>query len=143
MAYWNALKTINDFQIIEGRLKKRKTTGKYLAPVGKGIKKGEIVDIEKYEEKESDVNMASHILFDCIKSKVDCIVLLSNDTDLLTPLSMARKEFGKKIGIISPARYTHEDLKAISHFDITITDKNLKESQFPKKVGTAMKPSGW
>ncbi len=87
--------------------------------------------------------MASHILLDCVKEGNDCTVLLSNDTDLLTPLSMARKEFGKKIGIISPSKQTHEALKRISHFAVAITDEQLKKSQFPASVGKYRKPLNW
>ena len=123
--YWRALQTIPNFQIIKSRFKKRTIKGQYHAPPIKGINQGDIVTIKKYEEKSSDVNIASHILLDSIKEKFDCIVLLSNDTDLITPLSMARKRFGKKIGIISPSRHTHKELKKVSHFDVAITDDYL------------------
>ena len=109
----------------------------------KGIKKGEIVKIRKYEEKESDVNIASHILVDSVKKDVDCIILLSNDTDLKTPLFFARKIFHKKIGIISPSKRTHHQLKEVSSFNKCITDQVLEKSQFDEKVGRVKKPYSW
>ena len=143
MTYWGALQSISNLEIIKGRFKKRTVKGQYHLPKIQGINQGDIVTIKKYEEKESDVNMASHILLDCVKSGNDCTVLLSNDTDLLTPLSMARKEFGKKIGIISPSKQTHEALKRISHFSVAITDEQLKKSQFSVNVDRYRKPINW
>ena len=141
--YWRALKTIPKLEIIEGRFKSRDIKGRFLRPLGKGIRKGEIVKIKKYEEKESDVNIASHIVFDCIQKENDCIVLVSNDTDLKTPLFIARKHFRKTVGVISPNKYTHHDLKRISRFNINISDEDLAKSQFPEKIDKISKPPSW
>ena len=113
MTYWRALESVPDLEIIKGCFKKRQVKGKLLQPIGRGIRKGEIVEIQKYEEKESDVNIASHILLDCCREDIECIVLLSNDTDLKMPLRFARKQFEKRIGIISPNPNIHQDLKKI------------------------------
>ena len=142
-AYLRALLSIPNLEIIEGILKKREIKGKFLGPLGKGIGKGEIVKIRKYEEKESDVNIASHVLVDSVQKDIDCIVLLSNDTDLKTPLFFARKIFHKKIGIISPSKRTHYQLQEISHFNKCITEPMLGECQFPTEVGKVKKPYSW
>ncbi len=112
--------------------------------MGKGIERGDIVRISKFEEKESDVNIASHILVDCFKKEFNCVVLLSNDTDLKAPLGFARKEY-KKIGVISPhqEQRIHQDLQKVSHFSKSIPDEILKKCQFPEKVGKMKKPSNW
>ena len=144
MAYWRALESYKNLEIIKGCFKKRKIKGAFLCPLDKGIKKGELVTVQKYEEKESDVNIASHILLDCHKEKFDCIVLLSNDTDLKTPLSFARNKFNKKIGIISTHKTkVHSDLQKLSNFKKNITDEMLNTSLFPLKVGSVSKPDKW
>ena len=73
--YIRALKTLQNIEIIFGQFKKRQVKGK-------SIKENKIITVTKWEEKKSDVNIASHIIYDCCKKKIDCIALLSNDTDL-------------------------------------------------------------
>ena len=102
---------------MEGFFKKREVKGRLLKRTSGGIKKGGIVEIEKYEKKESDVNIASHIVWDSAQKNIGCVVLLSNDTDLKTPLRIARKNFGKRIGIIAPLKaMVHQELKVVSQF---------------------------
>ena len=143
MVYWRALECSKGLEIILGRFKTRQVNGTLLKPLGKGIERGEMVKVQKYEEKESDVNIASQILLDCHKTEFNCVILLSNDTDLKKPLSFARKHFHKQIGIISPNKNTHNDLKKISHFNKNITEKILRESQLPKQVERFVKPEKW
>ncbi|MCY4644507.1 MAG: NYN domain-containing protein [Bacteriovoracales bacterium] len=142
-AYLRALSTVPNLEIVEGILKKRKVKGLFLEPLGRGIEKREIVTVQKYEEKESDVNIASHILVDSMEENLNCIILLSNDTDLKSPLHFARRKFGKKVGVISPYERVHFDLKNVSHFNKCITEQVLKESQFPLSVGKVKKPQAW
>ena len=113
-------------------------------PFVNGVKEGELVLVEKYEEKESDVNMASHIVWDATREDVGCIILLSNDTDLKMPLYIARKKFNKKIGIITPPKLEiHSDLKNISHFNRKTTYDILKQCQLPERIGRITKPPAW
>ena len=143
LAYWRALKSVSDIEIIEGCFKKREVRGRLLGPA-EGIQKGSIVKIEKYEEKESDVNMASHIIWDSACQDIACVVLVSNDTDLKMPLRIARKEFRKRIGIISPmGAIMHQQLRRISQFKHEMTLDNLKRCQLPERIGTIRKPAGW
>ncbi len=144
--YWRALDSIPNLEIVKGKFKKRQVKGRLLQSTVKELQKGSIVSVEKYEEKESDVNIASHILFDCCKADLDSIILLSNDTDLKTPLHFARKNFKKKVGIISPTKEKneiHQDLKKVSHFSVNITDELLKQCQFSAVVNKIRKPVSW
>ena len=77
------------------------------------------------------------------QEELECIVLMSNDTDLKTPLSIARKKFKKRVGIISPYKRTHQELKKVSHFNVNITNEILKQCQFPEKVAEVTKPPSW
>lgn len=42
------------------------------------------------EEKGSDVNVATHLLADTFRRKIDAAIVVSNDSDLALPLSIAR-----------------------------------------------------
>ena len=95
--YIKALETLPNIKIIYGQFKKRQVKGK-------DLNTNNIRTISKWEEKKSDVNIATHIVYDCCKENIDCIVLLSNDTDLTTPLYIARYKLKKIINVITPTK---------------------------------------
>ena len=131
--YLRALKTLPSLQIIFGQFKKRQVTGlKCHYENGEYVEGNELVTISKWEEKESDVNIATHIIADA--SQYDCAVLISNDTDLKTPLRYVKKNLKKHVGIISPRRNIHIELKESSHFQKRISNKILEQCQFPEKM---------
>ena len=81
-----------------------------------------IVQFPKHEEKETDVNIATHIIYDCCMGNIDSIALLSNDTDLKLPLWFARKKLKKKVIVVTPTENkkgsiipmrAHQDLQKI------------------------------
>lgn len=53
------------------------------------------------EEKGSDVNLAVHLLNDAWCDLYDCVVLLSDDSDLAEPLAIVR-QMGKHVVLLSP-----------------------------------------
>ena len=101
------------------------------------------------------MNIASHIVYDCCKENVDCIVLLSNDTDLTTPLEFAKYKLKKKIIIITPTRRlenpgdtivpnkSHIELRKLSQVNLKIEEQHLKDSQFTNMVNRIFKPKSW
>ena len=132
--FLRALKTISNLKIIYGKYKRREVKGFLCEKINGKIKPTkEKVIVSKYEEKESDVNIASHLLRDSYENKYDCVVLISNDTDLKTPLRFV-KSMSKKIIIITPQGNTHVDLKKLSHYQRKISDNDLKNSLFPYKI---------
>ena len=134
--YLRAVNTILNIEIIFGQFKKRQVTGlKCHYEDGQYIEGNELVTISKWEEKESDVNIATHIVADA--SQYDCAVLISNDTDLKTPLKYVKENFKKRIGIISPRRNIHIELRDASHFQKRISNKVLEQCQFPDKMKDA------
>lgn len=48
----------------------------------------------KSEEKGSDVNLAAHLLRDAYRGHCGCAVIVSNDSDLLTPIRIAKADCG-------------------------------------------------
>ena len=143
-AYLRTIRTISNLEIVEGKFKKRDISGRKLIPQKGGgfILSNEIVRIQKFEEKESDVNIACHILADSAQENIDCVALLSNDTDLVLPLKMAKERFNKKICLISP-KHTHADLEKEADFNRRITNRDITACQFPDIVGRVHRPRNW
>ena len=133
--YLRALKTLPNLEIIFGQFKKRQVTGlKCNQENGKYKEGNELTVISKWEEKESDVNIAGHIISDAYENKYDCAVLMSNDTDLKMPLTCVKRRLKKQVGIISPRRNIHIELIKICDFRKAITNKVLEQCQFPEKM---------
>ena len=109
--FLRALRTIPNLEIIQGQFKQRQVKGRLLYSNNKRGTRDEIVTIEKWEEKETDVNIATHLVEDAYlnKKEYECTVFLSNDTDLKTPLLRVKKS-KKLVGIISPYKTVHTDL---------------------------------
>jgi hypothetical protein len=107
------------------------------------------VEVLKTEEKGSDVNLGSYVLLDAFRNKCDLAVMLGNDSDLVTPLRMAKDEFGTRIGLINPHRGNAS--RALQGVGVIFTKSvragALANSQFPSKVkaGRAVvkRPTSW
>ena len=157
--YLRAVATLPNVEIIYGKFKKRHIKGvplinnpQQLQQV-KQIIGTNTMQFLKYEEKETDVNIATHIIYDCCKKNIQSIVLLSNDTDLKLPLWYARKKLKKRVIIVTPTEKnkngaivpmkTHQDLQKISNKTISLTEQDLKNCQFPNVVNEIHKPKSW
>ena len=134
--YLRALKTIPNLSIIFGQFKKRQVRG-FLSSSNKSKEESNIVTITKWEEKESDVNIATHLIEDAYENEYECAILISNDTDLKTPLLRVKRKSKKTVGVISPYITTHIDLQKSSHFHKTISIEALKQCQFPETMKDA------
>ena len=133
--YLRALLTISNLEITFGRFKERQVKGLLCHDKSKTpIKPKKLVTISKWEEKESDVNIATHLIADGYQNKYECAVLISNDTDLTSPLSHIRYKLEKLVIVISPYKPIHRDLKKLAHFSKTISPEALKQCQFPDKL---------
>lgn len=54
------------------------------------------------EEKGSDVNLATFLVRDAALGEFDTAILLSNDSDLVNALKIAREDFGRRVVVVSP-----------------------------------------
>lgn len=91
-------------------------------------------------EKETDVNIAVHLLKNAAKDLFDTAILVSGDSDLV-PAVKAFKELypNKKIGCIFPFLRHSDDLKANVDFHTKIGLDDIKNSQLPD---TIISPTG-
>jgi hypothetical protein len=98
------------------------------------------------EEKGSDVNLASFLLNDAWKGLFDAAVVISNDTDLVSPVRMVTQERSKVVFLVCPGRWNASaKLVRVSTYVRHIRAGILRTSQFPDPIpGTTIrKPPQW
>ena len=102
-----------------------------------------------YEEKMTDVNIAMQLLADAYDDRFDTALLISADSDLTTPVSVARAKFpGKNIIVaLPPNRRSHQLTQAASGSFI-INKTAYRRSQLPAHVQRAdgfvlQRPAHW
>lgn len=89
------------------------------------------VDVLFTEEKGSDVALGSYVLRDSFRKEMDTAIVVTNDTDLETPLRIARDELGITIALVSPGKHAHETLRAHADSVKTLRRKPLTASLLP------------
>ncbi len=128
-------------------------TGRWRRAKGKPVLKtdaaGEVVKswVFKSEEKGSDVNLAAYLLRDAYRSACTHAVVVSNDSDLLTPIRMAKEDCGLIVGLVPPRPTGSIELKALADFKIDPRTHLLAAAQFPDimttPAGDLQKPATW
>jgi hypothetical protein len=105
------------------------------------------VPVVKTEEKGSDVNLASFLLVDGFRGRYEMAVVISNDSDLVTPIRLVREELMLPVGIVNPRGHPSWELRQVSTFYRKIRQGQLERSQFPDTLedarGTITKPAAW
>ena len=132
--YLRALHTIPNLETVFGQFKKRQVRGVLCDFEDRKRLNKNIVKIQKWEEKKSDVNIATHLVADAYQNKFECAVLLSNDADLTPPLLHIKHKLKKLVIVISPYEKISTQLKKSSHFYKAISSKVLEQCQFPEKM---------
>ena len=72
-----------------------------------------MVEIIRAEEKGSDVNLASHLLVDAMAGSYDVALVISGDSDLVTPIGMLTRKFVRPVGVINPQRLSGPDRRRL------------------------------
>ncbi len=106
------------------------------------------VTVKRTIEKGSDVNLASHLIWDALHGEADAYAVLSNDSDLATPIRMLRELKGMDVGLISPSPDTALDLRRAAGWQRSIRPASLRRSSLPRSVplatgGAAVRPAEW
>ena len=104
-----------------------------------------IAEFHTVEEKGSDVNLASHLLNDALNGRFDAAAVISDDSDLVTPVRIVAAEQGKTVFIVSPRGWVTSKLSQAAGRVRHLRTQMLKRAQFPPTIpGTKIsKPSGW
>jgi hypothetical protein len=143
--FLRALETLKDFEIIYGHFLTKET---YMplagSPAGAPLKYAKVI---RTDEKGSDVNLATHLLWDGFRGRYKAAVLLTNDSDLLEPVRIVRKELGLVVGVLNPHRKASRVLAREASFVKQIRPAALQVCQFPNTLndahGTITKPHVW
>jgi uncharacterized LabA/DUF88 family protein len=88
-----------------------------------------------YNEKMTDVNIASQMLIDAFQDKFDMAMLISGDSDLVPPIKAIHLLFKeKRVFIAFPPKRHNASLTLNSKGFLIIGRKKLYASQFPPEV---------
>jgi hypothetical protein len=144
LLYLRALGTIPSIRIVYGHFLTTRVTMP-LAGGPPGTR--QTARVIKTEEKGSDVNLATHLLWDGVRERYEAAVLVTNDSDLLEPVRIVRHELGRTVGILNPHRNPSRMLLRHATFVKSIRKGVLAASQFPAVLhdahGRFTKPASW
>ncbi len=141
--YLRALKTLPSLEIIYGHFLQHTVTMRLATP----LCSQDYARVIKTEEKGSDVNIASHLLLDAFHKRYEAAVIISNDSDLVTPIQMVR-EMGFQVVVLNPhPRHPSHQLRQYATLVKPIRKGVLRACQFPDVLtdhqGAFSKPSQW
>ena len=139
--YLAALRATGRVVVEEGAFVTRKVSGQ-------STKGGVRMTIKVYEEKGSDVNVASHLLIDLHTDQIDAAVLITNDSDLRLPAQHARQHL--PLGTVNPrGTPTAQALRGWpndgtgGHWWYSLTADDFFNCQLPEAVGEHRRPRDW
>lgn len=102
-----------------------------------------------YNEKMTDVNIATQIIIDAFKDVYDMAMLISGDSDLVPPIRAINEIFkNKRVFVAFPPKRHNNSVNLVAKGSMIIGRKKLADSQFDnevtKKEGYIIKkPVGW
>lgn len=149
--YWRALRSLPNLTIIEGDFRTRKVRAKVVTPPPNTI------EIFKTEEKGSDVNLGAHLLMDGFLGLYQAAIVITGDSDLVTPIRMVREQLKKPAGVLNPQRLSGPNCRperhsaglkeAASFYKNGVSWSQLLNAQLPATLtdanGTFNKPANW
>lgn len=104
----------------------------------------------KFGEKGSDVNLASQLLFDVLKESLGAALVITADSDFITPIRMAT-QVGADVKVVVPK--VHELAKADGLRKVAtyleelhigwLADAQLPRSYITSKGGNIIRPETW
>lgn len=142
--YLRALRTVPGLEIIFGHFLSAETMMR-VAPGQTGLPR--FVRVIRTEEKGSDGNLATHLLRDGYTRRYAAAALITNDSDLVEPVRVVRRELGKVVGILNPHPRPSVMLRQEASFVKPIRRGALAAAQLPARLrdgaGEVVKPAGW
>ena len=145
LLFLRALRTLPNFEIIYGHFLEHEVRMHLAYPPQNGPQTALVL---KTEEKGSDVNLASHMVNDGYKGLYQVAVIISNDSDLVEPIRIVRKDLNLPVGVLNPIlNYPSHELQKFASFVKPIRKGVLSVSQFPPQMqdtaGVFYKPPTW
>lgn len=102
-----------------------------------------------YNEKMTDVNIATQMIIDAYKDNYDMAMLVSGDSDLVPPMKAIHENFNnKRVFVAFPPKRHNSSVSLAAKGSLMIGRKKLVDSQFPDEVQKRdgyklRKPSDW
>lgn len=103
-----------------------------------------------WEEKKTDVNIATQMIFDAFLGRFERALLVSNDSDLFSPVKRIREDLNLDVIVANPVirQRAHQELRSAASRVVEIESKHLAISQLPRNVQSAKgewirKPPDW
>jgi len=129
--YFRVLRRIPGDQLHYGLFKRRTVYGElvYPRPTSLGLDKGRVVLVNRYEEKGSDVNLATQLVEDSFAGGVEHAIVVSNDTDLISPIASARKRI--RVSVVSPHGRLAPELAEVANASWILDTSILKRCRLP------------
>ena len=142
--YLRAIQARSPVEIVLGHF----LTTRVRMPVADGsVGRPRFVWVTKTEEKGSDVNLATHMVVDGFRGRFEAAVVISNDSDLVEPVRVVRKELGLVVGVLNPHPRPSRELLRHASFVKPIRQGALAANQLPDRLkdghGTIHRPVGW
>ena len=138
-----ALKTFPNISIHYGSFLANPVT----LPLANPTRRQRTARVIRTEEKGSDVNLASMLLVDGFRKRYEVTVVISNDSDLVLPISIVRSELGLPVGVVNPRGHPRYELRRVAGFFKRIRKGILEGGQLPPTLtderGTITKPTKW
>ncbi len=144
-AYIRALETLPNLTVHYGHFLSHRVFMPLVRPLPSGEKMAWVI---RTDEKGSDVNLATYLLADGFRHEYEAAVVISNDSDLKTPIQLVRHDLKLPVGVINPQVKPSFDLMRVAKFMLPIEPKHLAASQFANTLvdqhGRPIhKPNGW
>lgn len=101
-----------------------------------------------YEEKETDVNLATSIVVDASRNVSDTALIISGDSDV-APAVRAASELNPKLFMAAafPPKRMSQELKSLMPHSFTIGQKKIRDAQLPDEFvaggRTFRRPAKW
>jgi uncharacterized LabA/DUF88 family protein len=145
--YLRALETLPVVTVHLGQFLVTKKRGVLIDPRIPGVR---LAQVSLWEEKGSDVNIATHLVADAFRSDFERAIVVSNDSDLVEPISLVKSELGLEVNVLSPHGRSGKPsfhLQRVASSYRAVDRSLLASSQFPPslldaKGRTITKPTG-
>jgi uncharacterized LabA/DUF88 family protein len=90
-----------------------------------GLDSHDTVTIRTFEEKGSDVNLAVHLVNDAWSQEIERAIVLSNDTDLIDAIRIARRHI--RVDVVSPQDSLAKELRKVAAYSWCFDPVVLRE----------------
>lgn len=139
-AYFRALATLPKLERIMGNFIKKKTKISVTDDVA--------IVARVFEEKGTDVNIATHMVNDAHNKMYDTAIVVCNDSDIADAVRIVTKELGLKVIVVNPSGgYPSNVLSKYASFTKNVREGQVLSSQFPAQIsdanGIINRPSNW